>query len=62
MRVETMIRQTLTTIAGETRRVDDSGRETAPSLSVTDIESIAERFSESSTDAVAPQSSGDENV
>ena len=62
MRVETMIRETLTTIAGETRRVDDSGRETAPSLSVTDIESIADRFSGSASEGVISETSGDEDV
>ena len=62
MRVETMIRETLSTIAGETRRVDDSGRETAPSLSVTDIESIADRFSGSSSEGVISETSGDEDV
>ena len=62
MRVETMIRETLSTIAGETRRVDDSGRETAPSLSVTDIESIADRFSGSASEGVISETSGDEDV
>ena len=62
MRVETMIRETLTTIAGETRRVDDSGRETAPSLSVSDIESIANGFGGSSVNGAAAQTTGDENV
>lgn len=77
MRVETMIRETLATIAGETRRVDSSGRETAPALSVTDIESIADRFNESgsgaspsgestssglTTEEDISQPAGDENV
>ena len=62
MRVETMIRETLSTIVGETRRVDDSGRETAPSLSVTDIESIADRFSGSASEGVISETSGDEDV
>jgi hypothetical protein len=62
MRVETMIRETLSTIAGETRRVDDSGRETAPSLSVTDIESIADRFSGSASEGIISETSGDEDV
>jgi len=62
MRVETMIRETLSTIAGETRRVDDSGRETAPSLSVTDIESIADRFSGSASEGVISETSRDEDV
>ena len=62
MRVETMIRETLTTIAGATRRVDDSGRETAPSLSVTDIESIADRFGGSASEGVISEVSGDEDV
>ena len=62
MRVETMIRETLSTIVGETRRVDDSGRETAPSLSVTDIESIADRFSGSASEGIISETSGDEDV
>ena len=62
MRVETMIRETLTTIAGATRRVDDSGRETAPALSVSDIESIADRFSESPSAGVSSTATGEEDV
>lgn len=62
MRVETMIRETLTTIAGETRRVDDSGRETAPALSVSDIESIADRFSGPPSAGANPAATGEENV
>ena len=43
-RMETLVHEALITVAGETRQVDSSGRETAAALSVGEIESIADRF------------------
>ena len=43
-RIETLIHEALLTISGETRQVDNDGRETVAALSVDEIESIADRF------------------
>ena len=42
--METLVHEALITVAGETRQIDSSGRETAAALSVGEIESIADRF------------------
>lgn len=61
-RMETLVHEALITIAGETRQVDSSGRETAAALSVGEIESIAERFSGegASQPATPPAEAGDD--
>jgi len=49
VRTETLIREAIAAIAGETRQVDDQGVETAAALSPDDIASIAERFNPNNT-------------